>query len=65
VRNNTAKKPKEIDLTVEGKKFLGIFVFEKDNLKLCLGGIEKKRPTEFVAPAASSVTMLMVLQPGP
>jgi uncharacterized protein (TIGR03067 family) len=61
---NSTTTPKEIDLTVQGKKWLGIYVFEKDNLELCLGEIEKKRPTEFVAPAGERLTMLMILQRG-
>jgi uncharacterized protein (TIGR03067 family) len=71
---NAKKTPREIDLTVVkafgaggaavdggGKKFLGIFVFEKDNLKLCLGEIEKERPTTFEAPKGTG-TMLTILK---
>ena len=59
---NTDKTPNEIDLTVQDKKFLGIYAFENDNLKLCMGEIEKNRPTEFVAPTKERLTILMLLK---
>ena len=71
---NAKKTPREIDLTIVhafgadgvpvdagGKKFLGIFAFEKDNLKLCLGEIEKNRPSAFEAPKGTG-TMLTILK---
>jgi uncharacterized protein (TIGR03067 family) len=71
---NAKKTPREIDLTIVkafgadgaavdggGKKFLGIFLFENDNLKLCLGEIEKGRPTAFEAPKGTG-TLLTILK---
>ena len=58
---NPDKKPKEIDLAVNGKRFLGLYAFEGDYLKLCLGEIGKARPTEFVPPMGTK-TILTVLK---
>jgi len=60
---NTGTKLKEIDLIVQGKSFLGIYAFAEGDLKLCLGEIEKSRPTDFVAPKGTK-TILTVLKRG-
>jgi uncharacterized protein (TIGR03067 family) len=60
---DTNKSPKQVDLIVQGKSFLGIYAIDGENLKLCLGEIEKARPSEFAAPKGT-LTLLMVLKRG-
>ncbi|HMF17924.1 MAG TPA: sigma-70 family RNA polymerase sigma factor, partial [Gemmataceae bacterium] len=53
---NPAKKPKHIDVTPltgpedeKGKVFQGIYVLDRDSLKICISGPGQERPTEFGA----------------
>lgn len=57
---NSAKKPKEINFSVDGKDLEGIYVFEKENLKFCIGQTGA-RPQEY-ATEAGSMKMLFVLK---
>jgi uncharacterized protein (TIGR03067 family) len=54
------KKPKEIDLVAQGERILGIYVFEGDNLKLCLAEPAQARPTAFAT--SERGTLLIVLK---
>ena|SRR5947209_5184092 len=56
---DATKKPRQIEVTIEGKSHPGIYKFEGDNLKMCVGHDE--RPTEFKS-ADGSQTMLIVLK---
>jgi uncharacterized protein (TIGR03067 family) len=56
---DSTKKPPHIDVTVEGKDHPGIYQFEGDQLKLCVG--QTDRPTEFKS-AEGTRTMLIVLK---
>jgi uncharacterized protein (TIGR03067 family) len=62
---NPSKKPREVDLTlnIAGKEeaLKGIYLLEKDSLKLCVAAPPGERPTEF-ATAAGSNSMLIVLK---
>ena len=56
---NTAKKPKEINITKmlndgSDTSMLGIYELDGDTLKLCFDGFGKKRPTEFKAKDGST-----------
>jgi uncharacterized protein (TIGR03067 family) len=49
---DATKKPKTIDIDLtdgpdKGKKKLGIYEFEKENLKICVAAVGAPRPTEF------------------
>lgn len=44
---NEAVSPGEIDFTKDGRKAFGIYRFEKDHLKLCVGLDGKTRPDDF------------------
>jgi uncharacterized protein (TIGR03067 family) len=60
-----SKKPKEMDLklNIGGKEesLKGIYLLEKNSLKLCVAAPPGERPTEF-ATAAGSMSMLLVLK---
>jgi uncharacterized protein (TIGR03067 family) len=58
---NDGKKPKEVDFTVDGKNMPGIYVFDGDNLKLCVADEGETRPTEFTTQAGVR-TMMFVLK---
>ena len=60
IKVDASKKPKQIDFTVDNKTLEGIYVFEGENLKLCLGEANN-RPNDFTSPAGTK-TMLMVLK---
>jgi uncharacterized protein (TIGR03067 family) len=55
---DATKKPKTIDMDTpigpdKGKPMLGIYEFDKNTLKICLGEPGKDRPTDFAAKAGS------------
>src|SRR4051812_37828170 len=56
---DAAKKPRQIEISIEGKTLEGIYELDGDGLKLCLG--EGSRPAEFKSPEGSK-TMLMMLK---
>jgi len=62
------KKPKWFDVSPsggpnKGKTSEGIYEFDEDTLKICMGAPGQKRPTEFkVVTEAGSKTALMVLK---
>ena len=56
---DATKKPRQIEVMIEGKSHPGIYKFEGDQLKLCVG--ETERPAEFKSPEGSK-TMLIVLK---
>ena len=62
---DSAKSPKQIDVTEtrDGKDEVhkGIYVLDKDNLKVCIGHAPDDRPTEF-ATQAGTKTQLIVLK---
>src|SRR4051812_25263699 len=57
---DSSKKPRQIEISIDGKTLEGIYELDGDGLKLCLseGGA---RPAEFKSPEGSK-TMLMVLK---
>jgi uncharacterized protein (TIGR03067 family) len=57
---DTKKKPKQIDINHDDKTMEGIYTFEGDHLKICMGEAGQ-RPTEF-ASAEGTKTMLFVLK---
>jgi uncharacterized protein (TIGR03067 family) len=57
---DATKKPKQIDVSHDGKTMEGIYEFDGKQLKLCIGE-PAQRPTEFASPEGSH-TMLMVLK---
>ena len=60
---NTAAKPMEIDVTPDDKSdpMRGIFVVEKDELKICLAeGSETPRPKAFDVPADSRNVLIIL-----
>jgi uncharacterized protein (TIGR03067 family) len=54
---NAAKKPKEIDVTAkkngQDEIHKGIYVFDKDELKICISRAPDDRPTEFASQAGT------------
>ncbi len=54
------QKPAAIDLSVDDKKAEGIYAFEGDNLKVCIGEPGQARPKEFSGAGADQ--MLVVLK---
>jgi len=56
---DATKKPRQFEVNIEGKSHPGIYKFEGDQLKLCVG--ETERPTEFKSPDGSKI-MLIVLK---
>ncbi len=54
------KKPRQIDISHDGKTMEGIYAFEGKELKLCIGE-PGQRPAEFASPEGSHI-MLMVLK---
>jgi uncharacterized protein (TIGR03067 family) len=55
-----AKKPKQVDFTVDGKDMPGIYALDGDKLKICVSE-EDNRPKEFASEAGSK-TILLVLK---
>lgn len=58
------KNPKWIDLTTDGKTYLGIYELDGDKLKICINedsDSDRKRPTEFLSKKQTNFT-LMVLE---
>ncbi|HYT87230.1 MAG TPA: TIGR03067 domain-containing protein [Gemmataceae bacterium] len=53
------KQPKTIDVVVEGNTAHGIYLFEKDTLKVCAAEPGGARPTEFKAGAGSQAILLV------
>src|SRR5438105_4427861 len=56
---DAAKKPRQFEVNIDGKSHPGIYKFEADQLKVCVG--ETERPTEFKSPEGSKI-MLIVLK---
>lgn len=54
------KNPKEINFSVDGKDLEGIYVFEKENLKFCVGQAGS-RPREY-STGAGTMKMIFVLK---
>jgi uncharacterized protein (TIGR03067 family) len=66
-RINATKDPRQLDITFgtgpdKGQTLLGIYRFEGDRVRVCLGVPGKPRPTKFEAPAGSGL-VLEVLEP--
>jgi len=53
------KKPKEIDLTVNGRILKGIYELDGDNLKLSYSLTGGERPTEFESKPDSGTTLIV------
>lgn len=56
---DAGKKPRQLEISIDGKTLEGIYELDGDNLKLCLG--EGERPSEFKSPVGSK-TMVMLLK---
>jgi uncharacterized protein (TIGR03067 family) len=56
---DATKKPRQIEVTIDGKSHPGIYKFEGEQLKMCVGHDE--RPSEFKS-AEGAQTMLIVLK---
>jgi uncharacterized protein (TIGR03067 family) len=56
---DASKKPKTIDITVEGqdKPVLGIYEVDADKMKICYGGPGDERPKEFASKENSGITL--------
>jgi uncharacterized protein (TIGR03067 family) len=55
------KKPKAIDVvTGENEKVPGIYLLERDSLKLCVDNYGKARPTEFVSKVGREITLIVL-----
>jgi RNA polymerase sigma factor (sigma-70 family) len=53
---DSSKKPKEIDFVLEGKTHKGIYLLEKDTLKVCVQkDADGERPTKFATAGTSNV----------
>ena len=51
-----SKKPKEIDFVLDGKTHKGIYLLEKDTLKLCVQKVaDGERPTKFATEGTTNV----------
>src|SRR5262249_53126630 len=57
------KKPKEVDLTVEGQLHLGIYKVEGDDLTVCLAAPKEPRPTKFESPAKTGTFLVVFRRP--
>jgi uncharacterized protein (TIGR03067 family) len=55
------KTPKEVDFVIDGEDRKGIYVFEGDNLKMCVCGKDEARPAAFASEAGTQ-TVLVVLK---
>jgi uncharacterized protein (TIGR03067 family) len=56
---DSSKKPKEIDLEVNGRTLRGIYEFDGDTLKMSYNLIDGKRPTEFVSKPESGLVLVI------
>jgi uncharacterized protein (TIGR03067 family) len=62
IKIDAGKKPKEIDITLDGRTRKGIYELEGDTLKICHGRPgEETRPSEFTAKEGSN-QMIMILK---
>jgi uncharacterized protein (TIGR03067 family) len=58
---NPAKTPKEIDVTEsENEVHKGIYVLDKDSLKICVAHAPDERPTEFATQAGTKTFLLLL-----
>jgi uncharacterized protein (TIGR03067 family) len=53
-----SKKPKHIDMSVDGENVLGIYEVKDGTLRICGAGQGEPRPTEFKAPEGARVMIL-------
>jgi len=57
---DASKKPKTIDVDIEGKPGLGIYTLDGDTLKICHGEQGDERPTELSSKEGSKVTVVVL-----
>ena len=55
-----AKKPRQIDLNLEGKTIEGIYAFRDGKLKICINEPGQPRPTEFKSPEGSKTVLILL-----
>jgi uncharacterized protein (TIGR03067 family) len=55
-----SKKPKTIDVDMDGKPGLGIYSLDGDTLKICHGDQGDERPTTFESKEGSNVTVVVL-----
>jgi uncharacterized protein (TIGR03067 family) len=61
IKIDPSKKPSQIDVTIEGKTYEGIYAFKGGKLRLCVAEQGQGRPTEFKSPEGSK-TILATLK---
>jgi uncharacterized protein (TIGR03067 family) len=54
------KKPRQIDVTMKGKTYAGIYAFEKGKLKICITDEGGERPTKFESPEGSKTAVVVL-----
>lgn len=60
-----AARPKSVDFTFldgrdKGKTELGIYAFEGDKVRFCVGGPGKSRPADFASPKGSDIGLIVL-----
>ena len=57
---DSSKKPKAIDVDMDGKPGLGIYVLDGDTLKICHGEQGDERPTELASKEGTTLTLVVL-----
>jgi uncharacterized protein (TIGR03067 family) len=60
IKLDPAKKPREIDITREGKTARGIYELTGNTLKLCIAFADNDRPREFKTEAGAPLFLLVL-----
>jgi uncharacterized protein (TIGR03067 family) len=65
VKLDPSQKPNSVDFIHtsgkdKGKKVLGIYKIDGDSVSFCYGEIDQARPKEFVSPAKSTLTLVIL-----
>jgi len=57
---DAGKKPRHIEVMIEGKTFEGIYKFEKGRLTMCVTEQREARPTKFESPEGSKIILVVL-----